>query len=417
MSQPDTYALTNDLSGLDLYSGSEAVDSRLNAAQMLSLIDSILPFEACLYHEIIPLSVESSCLYLGMVNPSDTAATDYARKQGSFIHCSVVSRQVSSDWQRKMLSKYLSHKARHKSPPSDQAEAPLQRPTAAELLTFIVDSPDELPDELPALGPVISAAVSSTPKANPGATPLTPAAGPSPGITPLGSNLEATPLTPTAGSTPRTQPLALTLDSSLAQIPLRQLHRLPPSQLTQALLYQVLNEGIGRLYLERRPSHGRVLWSKDGIVQAALKDLSLDQMQSVINELKRLLHLPLLPTTELKKADIERLYQGDRVLLRLRLIPGTHGEEATLQVLRGAALKFYQQQQFKQLEEDALGVAQTLQKRITEIRQRSRQTLSLEAPSTRNLESLCQLLKTMEEQIEQIVLSSTDPNQSDQPVD
>jgi type II secretory ATPase GspE/PulE/Tfp pilus assembly ATPase PilB-like protein len=395
MSQPDTYALTNDLAGLDLYSGSEAVDSRLNAAQMLSLIDSIFPFEACLYHEIIPLSVESSCLYLGMVNPSDRAATDYARKQGSFIHCSVVSRQVSSDWQRKMLSKYLSHKARHKSPPSDQAEAPLQRPTAAELLTFIVDSPDELPDELPALGPVISAAVSSTPKANPGATPLTPA----------------------AGSTPRTQPLALTLDSSLAQIPLRQLHRLPPSQLTQALLYQVLNEGIGRLYLERRPSHGRVLWSKDGIVQAALKDLTLDQMQSVINELKRLLHLPLLPTTELKKADIERLYQGDRVLLRLRLIPGTHGEEATLQVLRGAALKFYQQQQLKQLEEDALGMAQNLQKRITEIRQRSRQILSLEAPSTRNLESLCQLLKTMEEQIEQIVLSSTDPNQGDQPVD
>ena len=372
MSQPDTYALTNDLAGLDLYSGSEAVDSRLNAAQMLSLIDSIFPFEACLYHEIIPLSVESSCLYLGMVNPSDRAATDYA---------------------------------------------PLQRPTAAELLTFIVDSPDELSDELPALGPVISAAVSSTPKANPGATPLTPAAGPSPGITPLGSNLEATPLTPAAGSTPRTQPLALTLDSSLAQIPLRQLHRLPPSQLTQALLYQVLNEGIGRLYLERRPSHGRVLWSKDGIVQAALKDLTLDQMQSVINELKRLLHLPLLPTTELKKADIERLYQGDRALLRLRLIPGTHGEEATLQVLRGAALKFYQQQQFKQLEEDALGMAQNLQKRITEIRQRSRQILSLEAPSTRNLESLCQLLKTMEEQIEQIVLSSTDPNQGDQPVD
>lgn len=395
MSEPDTYALPNDLSGLDLYSGSETVDSHLNVAQMLSLIDSILPFEACLYHEIIPLSVESSCLYLGMVNPADTVAVDYARKQGSFIHCSVVSRQVSSDWQRTMLSKYLSHKARHKSPPSPQVDTPIQKPTAIELLTFIVDSPDELPNDLPDLGPSTLTATPSTP------TPKT--------------SVGAAP--PAPGPSPKSQPLALILDSSLGQVPLRQLHRLSPSQLTQALLYQILNEGIGRLYLERRPSHGRVLWSQDGVVQAALKDLSLDQLQSIINELKRLLHLPLLPTTELKQADIERLYQGHRILLRLRLIPGTHGEEATLQVLRGAALRFYQQQQLQQLEEDALGVAQTLQKRITEIRQRMHQALSLEAPSTRNLESLCQLLKTMEEQVEQIVQSSTDLNRNDEPVD
>ncbi|PZV03812.1 MAG: hypothetical protein DCF32_13160, partial [Leptolyngbya sp.] len=206
------------------------------------------------------------------------------------------------------------------------------------------------------------------------------------------------------------QPLALILDPILSQVPLNQLHRLPPPKLTQALLYQVLTEGIGRLYVERRPTHGQVLWSRDGVVQAALKDLSLDQVQSVINELKRLTHLPLLPTAQPKQADIERLYKGDRVLLRLRLMLGTHGEEATLQVLRGAALKFYQQQQIKQMGEDALGVAQTLQKRICEIRQRSRQSLTIEPPSARTLEALSQMLKTMEEQIEQIMKSSTDPN-------
>ncbi|PSR16756.1 hypothetical protein C8255_16215, partial [filamentous cyanobacterium CCP3] len=143
MPKPDTTALPNDLSTLDLTSGSEAVDSRLNPAQMLSLIDSILPFEACLYHEIIPLSVESSCLHLGMVNPTDTAAIDYARKQVSFIHCSVVSWPISSDWQRKMLSKYLSYAARTK--PKSQAPtshlSPQAPPTDDELLTFIVDSP------------------------------------------------------------------------------------------------------------------------------------------------------------------------------------------------------------------------------------------------------------------------------------
>jgi hypothetical protein len=63
----------------------------------------------------------------------------------------------------------------------------------------------------------------------------------------------------------------------------------------------VLTEGIGRLYLERRPTHGRVLWSKDGVVQAALTDLSSEQIQSIVNELKRLTHLPLLPTTQPKQ--------------------------------------------------------------------------------------------------------------------
>ncbi|PSR12305.1 pilus assembly protein PilB, partial [filamentous cyanobacterium CCP3] len=201
-------------------------------------------------------------------------------------------------------------------------------------------------------------------------------------------------------------PLSLTLDSALSQIPPGQLHRLPPPQLTQALLNLVLTEGIGRLYLERRPTQGRVLWSKDGVVQAVLSDLSPGQIQSVINELKRLTHLPLLPTTQPKQADIERLYQGDRVLLRLRLMAGTHGEEATLQVLRGAALKFYEQQQIRQLGEEALDVAHTLQKRISAIRHQAQQTLNIEAPSARTLDDLMKMLKTMEEQIEQIMESS-----------
>ncbi|MBE9110233.1 hypothetical protein IQ273_12505 [Nodosilinea sp. LEGE 07298] len=379
MPKPDIPALPNDLSVLDLTSGSEAVDSRLNAAQMLSLIDSILPFEACLYHEIIPLSVESSCLHLGMVNPTDTTAVDYARKQVSFIHCSVVSWPVSSDWQRKMLSKYLSYASRTK--PRSQAPAtnplsPQAAPSSDELLTFIVDSPDHLQSDRPAQPATASRPIIPPPVA------------------------------------PESHPLSITLNSALGQIPLNQLHRLPPPQLTQALLNQVLTEGIGRLYLERYPTQGRVLWSKDGVVQAALDDLSSEQIQSVINELKRLTHLPLLPTSQPKQADIERLHKGDRVLLRLRLMAGTHGEEATLQVLRGAALKFYEQQQIRQLGEEALGVAHTLQKRISAIRHRAQQTLTIEAPSARTLDDLMQMLKTMEEQIEQIIESSAQSDAS-----
>ncbi|MGB3138467.1 MAG: hypothetical protein WBG38_13555 [Nodosilinea sp.] len=379
MPKPNTPVLPNDLSALDVASGSEAIDSRLNIAQMLSLIDSILPFEACLYHEIIPLSVESSCLHLGMVNPADTAAIDYARKQVSFIHCSVVSWSIASDWQRKMLSQYLSHAARTKPRPSNPPNSPQSEETpvpSTELLTLVVDSPDSIPiDNSPVNRPAETL------------TSLRPAA--------------------TSPSALVAQPLALDIDPVLSEISLDQLHQLQPPQLTQALLNQVLTEGIGRLYLEQSSNQGRVLWSKDGVVQAALTNLSCEQIQSIINELKRLTHLPLLPTTQLKQADIERLHKGDRVLLRLRLMAGTYGEEATLQVLRGAALKFYEQQQIRQLGEEALDVAHTLQKRISAIRHQAQQTLTIEAPSTRTLNDLMQILRAMERQIEQIIDSSS----------
>lgn len=396
MPKPKTYDTHQDLSALDVQSGIEAIDSRLNTAQMLSLIDSIFPFEACLYHEIIPLSVESSYLYLGMVNPTDPAALDFARRQVSFIRCSLVPLSVDADWQRKMLSKYLSHSARTKpqSQSANQLSSRLPSAPGDELMTFIVDSPDNLQIDSPVrpASPRPAIAYPDIPESQlPESLPLE--------SLPLESRLT------------ESQPLDLTLDPDLSQVPIDQLHLLPPYELTQALLKQVLTEGIGRLYLERQITNGRILWSKDGVVQAALTDLSAEQIQSIINELKRLTHLPLLPTSEPKQADIERLYKGDRVLLRLRLMAGTHGEEATLQVLRGAALKFYEQQQLRQMGEEAITAAHALQKRITNIRYQAMQTFTIETPSARNLDDLMQLLKAMEAQVEQIIEASTHPVQ------
>ncbi len=404
----DANALSSDLSASDLLSGHDEIDSRLNVGQMLSLIDSILPFEACLYHEIIPLSVEASCLHLGMVDPRDGAAIDYARKQLAFIRCSVVSWPVTSDWQRKLLSKYLSYAARTKARLQVETVAAAPPPIPLdELLTFIVDSPDDLRDGADLNRDVLSRGLAETLATHPDdALPV-----PLNGAQAAGAQGRGQQQAAIAAN----QPLELNLAPGLDQVPVDQMRRLPVPQLAQALLNQVLNGGIGRLYFERRPHHGQVLWSKDGVVQAALKKVGLDQLQGVINELKTIAHLPLLPSDKTREADIERIYQGERVLLRLRLIAGKHGEEATLQVLRGAALRFYQQQQVKQMGEDALGVAKTLQSRISQIRDRACESLVAESPSARTLESLSQLLKTMEEQIDQIIHAPGNPGEDNLP--
>ncbi|MEO8892018.1 MAG: hypothetical protein ABI417_10880, partial [Coleofasciculaceae cyanobacterium] len=96
-----------------------------------------------------------------------------------------------------------------------------------------------------------------------------------------------------------------------------------------------------------------------------------------------------------------RRYQQEALLLRLRVMPGTYGEEATLQVLRGVALKFYQRQQLEKLSQDALKLAQQLQRKLNEIRDRSgRYPMPLEV-----LPALNQLLEGLDEQLESLAQS------------
>jgi CO dehydrogenase/acetyl-CoA synthase alpha subunit len=94
--------------------------------------------------------------------------------------------------------------------------------------------------------------------------------------------------------------------------------------------------------------------------------------------------------------EIERSYQQEGLLLRLRVMPGTHGEEATLQVLRGVALKFYQRQQLDKLSQDALKLAQQLQRKLYQIRDCSRRyPMELEV-----IPALSQLVQGLDKQLE-----------------
>jgi type II secretory ATPase GspE/PulE/Tfp pilus assembly ATPase PilB-like protein len=207
------------------------------------------------------------------------------------------------------------------------------------------------------------------------------------------------------------QPLALMLENAEPVVmdstaDFSALLDLAPKALTQELLRRVLAEGIGRLYLERQSQQGRILWSRDGVLQSVLESVPINLFQSVVNELKLMMHLSLIPVRKSKQIELERTYQDQRVLLRFRLMPGNHGEEATLQVLRGAALKFYQQQQIEKMGRDALGMAHTLQQRLNEIRTQSRQALDFELTQTETLPAIVAMLKSMEAQVEELMKAS-----------
>ncbi|MDX2239199.1 MAG: hypothetical protein NW224_00835 [Leptolyngbyaceae cyanobacterium bins.302] len=335
--------------------------NQIDAELAFRLVDSILPFEACLYHQILPLSLEGSRLKLGMVNPDDSAALDYVRRILAYMNCSLVPQPLASEVHYAALSAYLNYADRQKKS-VDSAAQPVARRIAKKLAeqkrslepnhdrpkdlhsnpTLMVDSPAILP----------AMPLEEEMRANP-------------------EDLTVAELPP---ETPTEQPKQLVIHPQYLAEPPEMLTDLPPPQLLEELLGRVLAWGIGRLYLEVKAGYGRILWSQNGVVQAVLEDLPLETFAGVIQELKQLTQLPLVPVQKPKQIEIDRIYQDERLLLRLRLMPGRHGwgEEATLQVLRGAALRFYKQQQLVALGQEALGIAQQLQQKMSDMQAYSR---------------------------------------------
>jgi len=114
------------------------------------------------------------------------------------------------------------------------------------------------------------------------------------------------------------------------------------------------------------------------------------------------MHLAIAPVEEQTQVEIERLYQNSRILLRLQIMPGAFGEEATLQVLRGAALEFYQQQQLSHLGQDALSIAQQLQHKLREMHKRAKIHPNLSREQLEALPVLNQLLVNVNTQLEKL---------------
>lgn len=356
--------------------GLKAIETKANLEQMFLLIESILPFEACLYYQVLPLSIEGSSLHLGMVNPDDTSAADYVRRQVSYINCSIVPQSISSDWHREILSKFLSHSAKNRQA-AQQAAPPQDAPSFSEQPTLVVGAPTEIIER----GQVQKAAAE-------------PPVAPKP---PLQIDFAK------AKAKPDPQPA----NETLPELP--DLNQLTPRELTQTLLKQLITqEGIGRLYLERQQQGARILWSKDGVVQSVMGDISSQLFQGVINELKRMMSLALIPVRKPKQVEIERIHNQKRILLRLRVMPGEYGEAATLQILRGAALKFYQQQQIDSIGRDALALAQDLKNRIDDLRTQAQRHLDVQSTKQKTLPAIVDMLQEIEQQLQEIMQAPDD---------
>lgn len=440
---------------------------RLDVEQIFILISGILPVEACLCYQVVPLFLDGSRLHLGMVSPDDLAASDYVRRIVSYLNYSLISHPISSDALQSVLSAYLKYSCSAKNledaskPALNRVEQPMReldtrsparrmRPAPVDRnlqATLIVDSPESLtipgmtrvtPEQAkhfalsqpppqfpvnpaPTLSPeetlpapeleILEPEQGETKPYQPGTT-FALADQPSSldddfsALAPQGHN----PVT-LEQSTPSLSPLPqLDLQAKRLAQPIEAIANLPAKELLTELLGRALVGGIGRLYFERQHAQGRVLWSQNGVLQSVLEKVTIPTFRGLINELKRMTRSSLIEVEKPKQVELERMYDQNRILLRFRFIPGDHGEEATLQVLRGAALRFYQQQQISALGRDALSMAKQLQNKVNEIRDRAQADPGLFDAKVETLPALSQLLHHIEEQLK--LLQGSNINQS-----
>lgn len=356
--------------------------------QAFELVDSLVPKASCLYHQILPLSLVEKCLTLGMVNPNNTAALDYVRSLLPSPDYSLKIQLIDSKTLQLILSIHskASKKGQPQAPISTEPKNPQPQPSInlSEQPTFLID-PSTPGGVVSSFAPPLLGRKDSQPNLEPKA-PLSP---PSTPFTEQPTLIVDSPdeLTPELASNPLDASLRQNLSSSskstpsspeLAQPPLEVQTYAPsesvdffvnltPQKLWQELLNRVISEGIGRLYFERHPHHGRIFWSKNGALQLSLEKITPPVFQGVIDEFKRLVQLPATPLQQARKGELERFYRQERLLIRWQVIPGKYGEEGTLQVLRGKASQLYQQRQMDELGTQALRLAESLERKLKQI--------------------------------------------------
>ena len=378
----------------------------LNAqAAIFKLIDSVISLEFCLHYQVLPLGLEDNYLTVGMINTKDKTALNSIRPIAASLNYFLEIQSITPQEHQLILAEYLKNSSLGSSVPKNKTSQDTRDMSKETMIDEQMLQPDppvsldasstisEMPEETSSasrysknLHERATLIVDSEKNSEDDQTNQSQIVFSEPQINQLqsvskkegSSETIAVPLGRKPHD-PHAQSVIETAQESIAapilELPAQNtknlaenLAALEPKQLWQELLAKILDGGTGRLYLERYPNYGRIIWSRDGVIQLSLDKVKLKVFESIIREIKTLGKQPLSPLRKPKKVAIERIYNQERILLRLEFLVGQSGDEITIQVLRGEALEFYEQRQVEKSVEQAIYFAQKMEKTLRKIR-------------------------------------------------
>jgi type II secretory ATPase GspE/PulE/Tfp pilus assembly ATPase PilB-like protein len=324
--------------------------SPINQEAIFQLIQLVLSLESCLHYQILPLRLNNNCLVLGMVNPKDVSAFKFAHSVINSLGYSIDIKAISSNTHQSILAAYLKY--------TGSSEQII--PTKADL------------DATPKFTEAPATKDKQKKSSNLHDRPTLIIARPEEILAPSEERVEQISAVESVhlyqSNSLESQSAKVKYNNS-DKLPIERLEELlsTPEQLWQEIMNRLLDDGIGRLYLQRLSEYGRIFCSQDGEIRFSLERVPVAIYDLIVDRVKAIAKLPALPLESRKKLALEKIHQQERLLLRLEIFPGQWGEEATIQVLRGKALNFYEQRQVKKMTEQAIGLALKLEKTVKQM--------------------------------------------------
>ncbi len=296
--------------------------SEINQEKTFAIIDTILTLESCLYHQIIPISLEENILTVGMIKPHDELILDYLKSILPSHQQTLQVEQISPETHNLIISSYQKYTSSLQKSSQINKTQKKQLNRSDEENNSLLNSKETF---------IINSQIIEKIKHN------------NPNIA------------------------SLKVNSSYQDQPLESLTDLTSEQLWQELLVRLIKDGIGRLFLERKKEFGRLIITNNGVVTSSLETVDLEVFNDIFKAVKILANIGENPLEKNRRIELKRIYQKQNLLLRFQLFPGKFGEEGNIQILRDKALSFYQEKQMNSLGEQVLRLTKQLDRKLHQI--------------------------------------------------
>jgi hypothetical protein len=397
-------------------------DCLANSKEIFQLIDQVFPLDSCRHYEVLPIKLEGSKLVLGMLNPNQDESVRFVNSIAKVFKYELEIQLIDLQTHQIILDNYPQNAVQSNRQQQDDnktvidtsfnPDAPLKGvnhrrlvDSTPTIISAAAAAPIEKPElELPDLPTDLDflKSLELAPKDQPSA----PRAKPDSAATLFEippefrqqnslNNLNNLDQKATIIADHAAELLELEtkdeqdLEGILAEAQISQLiaetlgktevpEELKPvsadflpqlsSQLSwQKLLDQAFQHQAEYITLTRYSDRGGIVAEKDNSLQSTLDHVPLPIFCSLIDEIKRMARLPQNTFSHPQKLVLERLYEQERILLRLEFTVQQQLEAVRIQILRGQALKIYEQQQMDRVCDQALQLAKQLEKTLRRI--------------------------------------------------
>lgn len=394
-------------------------DCLANSKEIFQLIDQVFPIDSCRHYEVLPLKLDGSNLVLGMLNPTKEESLRFVNSVVKVFKYNLEVQLIDVQTHQIILANYPQNvtkspqqqdcnrtvidtsfnpnaplKGGQKKRVIDSAPTIISASEAASIGKSNISGASDLPADLDFLKDL-----DLTPQPKPEVQQVQPDSTatlfeippefrnqkPAGNLDEKATLIAGNPaelLAQSAKAVPQNPEIAqeeaqiselIAEALGTASIPEIQPETedfLPPlsSQLSwQKLLEKAFLHRSDYLKLTRYRHRGGIVAEQNQDVQSNIDQIPLPIFCSVIDEIKRMARLPQNTANHPKKLVLERFYNRERILLRLEFSARANLEEVGIQIIRGSALKIYEQQQMDRVSDQALQLAKQLEKTLRRI--------------------------------------------------